>query len=204
MYEFIAGACSAVNSKKGEVEAMLKKTHALALTVATAGLLGFAAPMASAATMSFGSDPIVNVSNNQIPVQACGNDVNTNGAGTQVLAEGAAVVGSLLSPGAVTENKAISNRGCAMENNQSNRNSGGHGEFNFSDNQLPLQACGNDVNTNGAGTQVPLYGVDGALALLSPKAITKSVAVSNQGCIMKNNQSNKSVHKKHCKPRHDR
>ena len=55
---------------------MLKKTHALALTVATVGLLGFAAPMASAATMA---DPIVNVSNNQVPIQACGNDVNTNG-----------------------------------------------------------------------------------------------------------------------------
>ena len=34
---------------------MLKKTHALALTVATAGLLGFGAPMASAATMSLSS-----------------------------------------------------------------------------------------------------------------------------------------------------
>jgi hypothetical protein len=181
---------------------MLKKTHALALTVATVGLLGFAAPMASAATMP---DPIVNVSNNQVPIQACGNDVNTNGAGTQVLAEGAAVAGALLSPGAFTENKAISNRGCAMENNQSNRGSGGHGVFNFSDNQIPVQACGNDANTNAAGTQVPLSGVDGALALLSPRAITKSAAVSNRGCIMENNQSNKTVHKKkHCKPRRDR
>ena len=104
---------------------MLKKTHALALTVATAGLLGFAAPMASAATMSFGSDDpeIVNVSNNQAPLQACGNDVNTNGAGSQVLAGGNAVVGSLMSPGAVTENKAVNNRGCRMDNNESNRNS---------------------------------------------------------------------------------
>jgi hypothetical protein len=184
---------------------MLKKTHALALTVATVGLLGFAAPMASAATMP---DPIVNVSNNQVPIQACGNDVNTNGAGTQVLAEGAAVAGALLSPGAVTENTAISNRGCAMANEQSNRSSGGHdGLFNFSDNQIPVQACGNDANTNGAGTQVPLSGVDGALALLSPRAITKSAAVSNRGCIMENKQSNKTVkheHKKHCKPRGDR
>jgi hypothetical protein len=184
---------------------MLKKTHALALTVATVGLLGFAAPMASAATMP---DPIVNVSNNQVPIQACGNDVNSNGAGTQVLAEGAAVVGSLFSPGAVTEGKAISNRGCAMENNQSNRSSGGHGVFNFADNQIPVQACGNDANTNGAGTQVPLSGVGGTLALLSPKAITKSAAVSNRGCAMENNQSNKTVHKdehkKHCKPRRER
>jgi hypothetical protein len=184
---------------------MLKKTHALALTVATVGLLGFAAPMASAATMP---DPIVNVSNNQVPIQACGNDVNTNGAGTQVLAAGAAVVASLFSPRGVTESKAISNRGCAMENDQSNRGSGGHGRYNFADNQIPVQACGNDLNSNGAGTQVPLSGVGGALALVSPRAITKSVAVSNRGCIMENKQSNKTVHKdehkKHCKPRRDR
>jgi hypothetical protein len=180
---------------------MLKKTHALALTVATAGLLGFAAPMASAATMP---DPIVNVSNNQVPIQACGNDVNTNGAGTQVLAQGAAVVGSLLSPGAVTEGKAISNRGCSMNNEQSNSNSDGHGLFNFTDNQIPVQACGNDANTNGAGTQVPLSGIDGTLALLSPKAITKSVAVSNRGCSMNNLQRNKNKHehKKPCKKKH--
>jgi hypothetical protein len=188
---------------------MLKKTHALVLTVATAGLLGFAAPMASAATMSSGAHhPVVNISGNQLPLQACGNDVNTNGAGTQVLAEGAAVAGALLSPGAVTENKAISNRGCAMENNQSNRGSDSPGEFNVANNQLPVQACGNDANVNGAGTQVPLSGVDAALALLSPDAITKSAALSNRGCIMENNQSNKNVHKnehkKHCKPRHYR
>jgi hypothetical protein len=182
---------------------MLKKTHALALTVATAGLLGFGAPMASAATMSFAAGPIVNVSNNQVPIQACGNDVNTNGAGTQVLAQGAAVVGSLLSPGAVTEGTAVSNRGCDMNNEQRNSNSDGHGVFNFADNQIPVQACGNDANTNTAGTQVPLAGIDGTFALLSPQAITKSVAVSNRGCSMKNLQHNKKhEHKKPCKPRH--
>ena len=113
------------------------------------------------------------------------------------------MAGALLSPGAVTENTAISNRGCAMENSQSNSGSGGHGVFNVSDNQIPVQACGNDANTNGAGTQVPLSGVDGALALLSPKAITRSAAVSNRGCIMENKQSNghKNEHKKHCKPK---
>lgn len=185
---------------------MLKKTHALALTVATAGLIGFGAPLASAATTELGPGPIVNVSNNQVPIQACGNDANANTTGTQVLAEGAAVVGSLLSPGAVTEGKAISDRSCSMNNEQSNSNSDDHGLFNFANNQIPVQACGNDANTNGAGTQVPLSGIDGTLAVLSPKAITKSVAVSDRGCSSNNLQRNKNKHehKKHCKPRHDR
>src|ERR1700756_1991655 len=99
--------------KKGGRGKMLKKTHALALTVATAGLLGFAAPMASAATMSLGGHPhsVVNVSNNQVPVQACGNDVYGNIIGGQVPVEGNALVASLLSPGSVTKAKAINNRG---------------------------------------------------------------------------------------------
>ena len=80
---------------------MVKKTHALALTVATAGLLGFAAPMASAATMS-GPSSLVNVSNNQVPAQVCGNDVYGNIIGGQVPVEGNALVASLLSPGSVT------------------------------------------------------------------------------------------------------
>ena len=101
---------------------MLKKTHALALTVATAGLLGFAAPMASAATMSLGGNPhsVVNVSNNQVPVEACGNDAYGNIIGGQVPVEGDALVASLLSPSSVTKAKAVNNRGCEMKNNETN------------------------------------------------------------------------------------
>src|ERR1700722_15667814 len=88
---------------------MLKKTHALALTVATAGLLGFAAPMASAATMSLGGNPhsVVNVSNNQVPVEACGNDAYGNIIGGQVPGEGDPARESLLSPSAVPKDKAV-------------------------------------------------------------------------------------------------
>jgi hypothetical protein len=182
---------------------MLKKTHALALTVATAGLLGFAAPMASAATMSSASGPIVNVSHNQVPVQACGNDVYGNLAGGQVPAQGDALVASLLSPGSETQSTAVNNRGCDMKNNQTNRHVGKGGLVNVVGNQVPVQACGNQVMGNAFGGQVPLSGLAGALSVLSPASMTKSTAVNNQGCKMKNNQTNgKSSHKKPCKKKH--
>jgi hypothetical protein len=182
---------------------MLKKTHALALTVATAGLLGFAAPMASAATMSSAGGPIVNVSNNQVPVQACGNDVYGNIFGGQVPVEGNALVASLLSPGSDTQSTAVNNRGCDMKNNETNRHESKGGLVNATGNQIPVQACGNDVFINGIGGQVPLYGLSGALSVLSPSSMTKSTAVNNQGCKMKNNQTNgKSSHKKPCKKKH--
>jgi hypothetical protein len=57
-------------------------------------------------------------------------------------------------------------------------------------NQIPAQACGNDLFINGIGGQVPLYGLSGALAILSPASITKSTAVNNQGCTLHNNESN--------------
>jgi hypothetical protein len=171
---------------------MLKKTHALALTVATAGLLGLGTTMASAATTTAGSHhpQIVNVSNNQVPLQACGNDAYGNVIGGQVPVEGDAVVGSLLSPGSVTKNKAVNNRGCKMRNNESNRNANDGGLVAAANNQIPAEACGNDLFINGIGGQVPLQGLDGALSVLSPAAITKSTAVNNQGCELKNNESN--------------
>jgi hypothetical protein len=186
---------------------MLKKTHALALTVATAGLLGFGAPMASAATMSLGSHhpSVVNVSNNQVPIQACGNDAYGNIIGGQVPVEGNAVVGSLLSPGSVTKAKAVNNRGCEMKNNETNRHDDQGGLVKATGNQVPVQACGNDLFINGIGGQVPLYGLSGALSVLSPASVTKSTAVNNQGCKMKNNETNgkssnqKHDHKKPCK-----
>jgi hypothetical protein len=185
---------------------MLKKTHALALTVATAGLLGFGAPMASAATMSLGDHhpSIVNVSNNQVPIQACGNDAYGNIIGGQVPAQGDAVVGSLLSPGSITKAKAINNRGCKMKNNETNRGDAEGGLVKATGNQVPVQACGNDLFINGFGGQVPLYGLAGALSVLSPGSVTKSTAVNNQGCKMKNNETNGKTkhHKKPCKKKH--
>jgi len=168
---------------------MLNKSRTLAIGLTMAGMIGFGAPVASAATMS-GHGGIVNVSNNQAPVQGCGNDAYINGAGGQVPAEGDAVVGSLLSPGSVTKAKATDNRGCGMVNNQSDdsRHSSKGGLVNVANNQVPAQFCGNEVMGNGAGGQVPLTGLAGALAVGSPFAITSSDATNNQGCGLINNQ----------------
>lgn len=174
---------------------MIKKSHAFALAVTTVGLIGFAAPMASAATMTTpgtGSS-VVNVSGNQVPVQVCGNDVDGNVLGAQVPAEGDALVGSLLSPGAVTKTSATDNRGCVMENSQSNggaNNSAASSVVNVANNQIPIQACGNDVYGNVLGAQVPLQGDSGALALLSPAAITETQSTDNRGCALANSQDN--------------
>lgn len=172
---------------------MLKKSHALALAVTTAGLIGFGAPMASAATMhgpGGTAGGLVNVSNNQVPVQGCGNDVDLNALGGQVTGQGGALVGSLLSPGAVTNSTAVNNRGCDMTNKQ---DKGRHSEdvgglANVADNQIPAQVCGNQVLGNVAGGQVPLSALSGALAVLSPFAITNATAVNNQGCSLDNSQ----------------
>jgi hypothetical protein len=176
---------------------MLKKSHVLMLGVATAGMIGFAAPMASAATVS-GPSSLVNVSGNQIPIQVCGNDVYGNVIGAQVPAEGDALVASLLSPGSVTKAKAVNNRGCVVYDVQQNGSrNGGSGLVNAADNQIPVQVCGNDVFINGIGAQVPLYGLAGAITGLSPAAVTKSTAVNNQGCDLANSQQNGQQSAKH-------
>lgn len=168
---------------------MLKKRHALALAITTAGLIGLSAPIASAATTD---GPIVNVSHNQAPLQACGNTVNGNAFGGQVPVEGAAFVGSLLSPGATTNATSVNNRGCEMVNNQDEGRGRHHdddgGALNVTNNQVPTQACGNEANLNGAGGQVPLSALSGALSFLSPFSVTNATAVNNQGCALVNSQ----------------
>ena len=166
---------------------MLKKRHALALAITTAGLIGLSAPIASAAVAP---GPVLNVSNNQAPLQACGNTVNGNAFGGQVPVEGAAFVGSLLSPGAKTNATSVNNRGCDMVNNQDEGRGRHHGSgaVNITNNQLPTQACGNEANLNAAGGQVPLSALSGALSFLSPFSVTNATAVNNQGCALVNNQ----------------
>jgi hypothetical protein len=173
---------------------MLKKGHALALAVTTAGLIGLSAPIASAATTAVAPHNhggLVNVSNNQVPVQGCGNDVDLNGAGGQVTGQGGALVGSLLSPGAFTNATAVNNRGCEMANKQTSKgrhSSNDGGLANVANNQVPAQFCGNQLMGNVFGGQVPLSALSGALAVLSPFAITNSTAVNNQGCALANSQ----------------
>jgi hypothetical protein len=172
---------------------MLKKTHALALTVATAGLLGFAAPMASAATMD-GPGGLVNVSNNQVPVQGCGNDVFINGIGAQVPAEGDSAVVPVLSPQSFNKGTSTNNRGCAQLNNQQNKGNGGSGLVNASNNQIPVQVCGNDVYGNVIGAQVPLEALALLVPVASPQSVNINKATNNRGCVSVNNQQNGHRH----------
>ncbi len=92
---------------------MSGKNRAFALAIATAALVGFCAPMASAATIQdgpsgFNNDSILNLSNNQVPVQACTGDVQTAAAAaTQTITSLLGSIGSpTLSPGAVTPSQS--------------------------------------------------------------------------------------------------
>ena len=62
------------------------------------------------------------------------------------------------------------------------------GLLNVANNQAPAQACGNEVNGNAFGGQVPLTALSGALAFLSPVSLTNATAVTNQGCELSNSQ----------------
>src|SRR5580700_2650650 len=184
---------------------MSGKNRAFALAVATAALVGFSAPVASAATFGggpnnnsgFNNDSIVNVSGNQVPLQACNNDIPINAgflAGQGSLADIAAALG-LMNSGSATVND---NRNCTQTPTQTDpttvtstatssypskgndkpngncnscdssswqgsggqggsngtNNSGFNGDsiLNVSNNQVPVQACNNDIPINaGAG-----------------------------------------------------
>jgi hypothetical protein len=84
---------------------MSGKNRAFALTVATAALVGLSAPVASAATFSgpggVSNGGLVNVSGNQIPVQACNDNVPVNALGVQGLATGLVPALGILSSGDV-------------------------------------------------------------------------------------------------------
>jgi len=74
---------------------MSGKNRAFALAVATAALVGMSAPVASAATFQggpsgFNNDNVLNLSGNQLPVQAC-----TSGAAVNTVTETQALTGVL-------------------------------------------------------------------------------------------------------------
>src|ERR1700691_3577367 len=90
--------CVDITRRKNEREDMLVKSRALAAAVAVAGLIGFGAPMASAAVVSGPGDNggLVNVSHNQVPIQGCSNQVGVGVAGGGVPVDGAAIAAALL------------------------------------------------------------------------------------------------------------
>jgi hypothetical protein len=100
---------------------MSRKNRAFALAVATAALVGVSAPVAHAASgpSGFNNDSLVNASGNQIPLQACNNDIPVNAgvlAGQIPLSDISAALG-LLSTSAVTSSVS---RDCSQTPTQTN------------------------------------------------------------------------------------
>ena len=110
---------------------MSGKNRAFGLAIATAALVGFCAPMASAATAQtgpgnntgFNGDSILNLSGNQLPVNACNNQIPIQGIGAQVPIQS---ITALLGIGNTGDKNTTSNtEGCTntpTENNLSNTN----------------------------------------------------------------------------------
>ena len=100
---------------------MSGKNRAFALAVATAALVGLSAPVASAASFSgpsgFNGDSVLNVSGNQLPVQACNNDIPVNVLGIQVPVTGASGALGLLKAGALN---SPADRTCTQTPSQAN------------------------------------------------------------------------------------
>src|SRR6266704_5085434 len=157
---------------------MSRKNRAFALAVATAALVGVSAPVAHAAgpnnTSGFNNDSLVNASGNQIPLQACNNDIPVNAgvlAGQIPLSDISALLG-LVNTG--NQSSSVS-RDCSQTPAQSitsttttgnststaagamapvshgpNDTSGFNNDslVNASNNQLPVQVCNNDIPVN--------------------------------------------------------
>jgi hypothetical protein len=174
--------------------------------------------VASAASFAgpsgFNGDSILNVSGNQLPVQACNNDipVNAGAAAAQVpLSDISALLG-LVNTGPISS--SIS-RSCTQTPTQadptgittSSTDSTGAADdpaddttsgFNndsiiqAANNQVPLQLCNNDIPVNaGAGAvQVPVDGVSIPLGLINTGALTST---ADRTCAQTPGQANGST-----------
>jgi hypothetical protein len=184
---------------------MFVKSRAVAVALAAAGLVGFGAPVAGAATVNYGpgdNGGLVNVSHNQVPVQACGNDVNGNVLGVQVpVHDVSGALGILTAGTATTSNQDNS---CHLKNGQDNNAvitgwgtsmdsktvvvpaSDNGGLVNVSHNQVPVQVCNNSVAGNVLGVQVPLDQITAALGLGTAGSLT--TANEDNSCHLKNGQ----------------
>jgi hypothetical protein len=109
---------------------MSRKNRAFALAVATAALVGISAPVAHAASGPSGfNNSLVNASGNQIPLQACNNDIPVNAgvlAGQIPLSDISAALG-LLGISAVTSSVS---RDCTQTPTQTTTNTTSTGNVN--------------------------------------------------------------------------
>jgi hypothetical protein len=110
---------------------MSRKNRAFALAVATVALVGISAPVAHAASgpSGFNNNSLVNASGNQIPLQACNNDIPVNAgvlAGQIPLSDISAALG-LLGISAVTSSVS---RDCTQTPTQTTTNTTSTGNVN--------------------------------------------------------------------------
>jgi hypothetical protein len=199
---------------------MSGKSRTFAVAAVTAGLIGIWAPAAAMAdtSPSGNSAGVVNVTHDQVPVQACNDDVPVNVLGVQVPVKNVSAAGNLLSPGATTASgqdsscHQASSQGNAggtgttasqagaddqsgaadtasTSNTTSDPNSGNSaGVVNLSHDQVPLQACNDQVPVNVLGVQVPVYDVVAALGILAP--VSGTFAGQDTSCHQSSAQSN--------------
>jgi hypothetical protein len=197
---------------------MFGKSRALAVAMAAAGVIGIGAPVANAATMSGHGDNggLINISHNQVPVQACNNDVGVGVAGGGVPVDGVAVVGALL--GVAGNATSHTSRNCGLVNGQDNRSvrtwgAGGSydhcssgctsaswgmggksvtaasdngGLINVSHNQVPIQVCNNDVAVGVLGGAVTADSIAGALGILGTTG--NATSSTSRSCSLANGQ----------------
>ena len=199
---------------------MSRKNRAFALAVATAALVGVSAPVAHAASgpSGFNNDSLVNASGNQLPLQACNNDIPVNAgvlAGQIPLSDISAVLG-LLSTNTVSSSVT---RDCTQTPTQTNTsttttgntntaaapgpmggpmshgpNSGPSGFnndslVNASGNQLPVQLCNNDIPVN-AGLGVVQVPVDGVSGALGILDTGNVTSTVTRSCTQTPTQTN--------------
>ncbi len=210
---------------------MSGKSRAFAVAAVTAGVIGMWAPAAMAATSPSGDNGgLVNISHNQVPVQACNDNVPVNVLGVQVPVNHVTGAGNLGSPGSTST--AGQDTSCHQASGQANTTTGDTGTagtagaispatgqapvtdgdntsdpadvinapadpsssgdsaglINISHNQVPVQACNDEVPVNVLGVQVPVYDVVAALGILAP--VSGNTAGQDTSCHQTSTQAN--------------
>ncbi len=195
---------------------MSGKNRAFALAVATAALVGMSAPVASAATFhsgpnGFNNDSVLNLSGNQLPIQACtsGAPVNTV-TSIQALVSGIGSVLPVVSSGAVSP---MQGNTCTQSPTQSNTatadvtsttapiagpDSHSHMHMHWSEPSDPSSDPSSDPTTNGfnndsvlnlSGNQLPVQactsgaGVNTATVTQAIIGLVSIVPVMNTGAV---------------------
>jgi hypothetical protein len=212
---------------------MSGKNRVFALAIATAALVGFAAPAASASSnpSGFNNDNVLNVSNNLVPLQACNNDIPVNAgvlAGQLGLSDISALLGLVGNTGSATTND---NRNCTLTPSQDNtsttdtssmssHSSGGNNDrcgcnntgskgsdhgaanesgfnndsiLNLSNNEVPIQACNNDIPVNAGLGAIQAVGEDLSVVGGLFGNSGSSTVNDNRNCTLTPSQGNTST-----------